>query len=89
MTAVATRRAAQERGARAFATGFAIDLAVAVAVVLLAWLPDADIADKTAWTILGTAVAKSVLQAVGAYVLRLKLQPAAEVDGAFQITDVE
>ena len=41
-------------------------------------LPDADLASSTAWVILGTAVAKSVLTALASYVMRLKVAPAEE-----------
>lgn len=89
MTApVQTRAAAQERAVRAFFTGLGIDVAIAIATALLVWLPAADLATKTAWIILATTLAKTVLSSVGSYVLRLKLAPATEVDGAFQLTDL-
>lgn len=67
---------ARERSARTFVQGLAIDLAIAVAAVLLVWLPDADLSARAAWIVLGTAVAKSVLTAAASYVMRLKLAPS-------------
>lgn len=90
--AQATHAAAVERGRRTIWQGLALDVAVAVAVVLLAWLPEADLASSTAWVILGTAVAKSVLTALASYVMRLKVAPTQEselVDGAYVITDLD
>lgn len=78
MASAPIQAAAAERGRRTIVQGLAIDVAVAVAVVLLAWLPDADLASSTAWVILGTAVAKSVLTALASYVMRLKVAPAEE-----------
>ena len=88
----AKHAAATERGRRTLWQGLALDLAIAVAVTLLAWLPDADVASSTAWLILGTALVKSVLTALASYVMRLKVQPAKEaelVDGAYLITDLD
>lgn len=87
-TPAPTRAAAKERALRTFFTGLGIDLAVAVATAVLAWLPAADVSQRTAWLILATTLAKTVLSSVASYVLRLKLQPATEVDGAFDITDL-
>lgn len=83
---VETQAAARERAWRSFLTGLAIDVAVAIATAVLAWLPAADISQTTAWIILGTTLVKTLLATVGAYVLRLKLAPATEIDGAFNIT---
>lgn len=80
MPTPATRTDAANRGWRTFAQGVAIDVAVAVAVALLAWLPDADLSSRAAWIILGTAVGKTVLTAVASYVMRLKVQPPAITD---------
>lgn len=87
-TPAPTLAAARERATRTFLTGLGIDLAVALATALLAWLPGADLSQRAAWIILGTTVAKTLLSTAASYVLRLKLQPATEVDGAFQITDL-
>lgn len=78
MTSTATTRDAAIRSRRTFVQGLAVDVCVAVAVTLLAWLPDADVATSTAWIILGTAVLKSVLTAVASYVARLKITPLDE-----------
>ena len=88
----AKHAAARERGLRTVAQGLGIDVAVAVAVLLLAWLPDADLSSREGWIIFGTAVAKSVLTAVASYVVRLKVDPTREselVDGAYVITDLD
>lgn len=78
MTTAPVKAAAVERGRRTIAQGLGIDVAVAVAVVLLAWLPDADVSSREAWLILGTAVLKSVLTAGASYVMRLKVTPSEE-----------
>lgn len=64
---------AKNRAFRTFLQGIGIDVAVAVAAALLVWLPDADISKKEAWIVLGTSAAKTVLQAIAAYVMRAKL----------------
>jgi len=78
MTTTPTRADAADRGWRTLIQGLAIDVLVAVAAVLLVWLPDADISKVEAWIVLGTAVAKSVLTAVASYVMRLKVAPGGE-----------
>jgi len=76
MTNISTTKAdAAQRAKRTFLQGIALDVAVAVAVALLAWLPDADLTNKQAWIILGTSLAKTVLTAVASYVMRLKVRP--------------
>lgn len=90
--AQATHAAAAERGRRTLWQGLALDVAIAVAMVLLVWLPDADVTSAEGWVILGTALLKTVLTAVASYVMRLKVQPAKEaelVDGAYLITDLD
>ena len=44
-------------------------------LVLLAWLPDADLSSREAWAVLGISVAKTLLTAVASYVSRLKVPP--------------
>lgn len=78
MTLTTVKAAAVERGRRTLIQGLAIDLAVAVAVVLLAWLPDADLTAGEAWLALGVAVGKSLLTALASYVMRLKVAPSEE-----------
>lgn len=80
MPSTATQADAANRGFRTLIQGVAIDVAVAVAAVLLLWLPDANFADEAAWVMLGTSVGKSVLTAVASYVMRLKVQPPAVTD---------
>lgn len=75
MTTTATQVDATNRGWRTFVQGVAIDVVVAIAAVLLVWLPDADVSSTEAWLVLGTSVVKSVLQALAAYVMRLKIAP--------------
>lgn len=70
-----TQADATQRAKRTFIQGIVLDVAVAVAVALLAWLPDADLTSKQAWIILGTSLAKTVLTAVASYVMRLKVAP--------------
>lgn len=67
---------AQNRAIRTLIQGLAVDLAVAVAATLLAWLPDADLSSREAWTVVGLAVAKSVLTAAASWVMRAKLDPS-------------
>jgi hypothetical protein len=69
------RADAANRGWRTLIQGVTIDVAVALAAVLLVWLPDADLSSREAWIVLGTAVAKSVLTALASYVMRLKVTP--------------
>lgn len=78
MASAPVKAAATERGRRTLVQGLAIDVAIAVAVVLLAWLPDADLTAGEAWLALGVAVGKSVLTAVASYVMRLKVTPSTE-----------
>jgi hypothetical protein len=65
---------ALDRAWRTFKSGIGLDIAIAIAIVVapavtnLEWTP-------TYWTVLGTAVAKSVLTAVTSYVLRRKSTP--------------
>ena len=78
MASAPIQAAAAERGRRTLVQGLAIDLGVAIAGVLLAWLPDADLTAGEAWLALGVAVGKSVLTALASYVMRLKVDPATE-----------
>jgi hypothetical protein len=91
MTASAPVKAsARERALRTFYTGLGLDVAVAVAAALLAWLPAADVADRTAWLVLLASLLKTVLQAVASYIIRLRVTPAEEaplIDGAYLVTN--
>lgn len=77
-TRPAAQAAARERAVRTFVQGLGLDVLVAVAAALLAWLPSADVTSSAAWLILGAALIKTVLQAAAAYVLRLKIRPTEE-----------
>lgn len=68
---------AQSRAARTFVQGLGIDAAVALAAVLLVWLPDADLTKREAWTVLGITVAKTLIQTIAAYIMRLKVAPVS------------
>lgn len=83
-----TQAAARERATRTFLTGLGVDVLVGIAAALLAWLPAANVTDRAAWLVLAATLVKTVLTSVAAYVLRLRVQPATEVDGAFVITDL-
>lgn len=90
--AQATRAAAGERGRRTLWQGLGIDVAIAVAMALLMWLPDADLASRDAWLILASIVIKSGLTALASFIVRLKVPPTQEselVDGAYVITDLD
>lgn len=76
MSTPTTKHDAANRSARTILQGLGIDLAVAVAVALLAWLPDADLSSRAAWIIFGTALAKTVLMAAASYIMRLKVAPS-------------
>lgn len=77
-TPAPVKAAAAERGTRTLIQGLAWDVVIAIAVVLLAWLPDANLTAAEAWLALGVAVAKSVLTAAASYVMRIKRAPSEE-----------
>lgn len=68
---------ARNRAARTFVQGLAIDIATALAALLLVWLPDADLSSRDAWIVLATGAARTVLQSVASYVMRAKLDASA------------
>lgn len=70
-----TQADAVKRSKRTLWQGLAIDIGVAVAAVLLLWLPDADISSREAWIVLSTSVIKTGLTAIASYVMRLKIAP--------------
>lgn len=91
MATAPVKASALERAKRTLLTGVGLDVAVAVAAAVLAWLPAANVSDRTAWLVLLTAVVKTVLQAIASYVLRLRVTPAEEaplVDGSYLVTQV-
>lgn len=61
---------ATNRGWRTFLQGLAIDVAVGVALVLVTVFNGADGWGDIQWAILGFSLAKSVVQAVAAFVMR-------------------
>lgn len=67
---------ARNRGIRSFLTGLAIDIAVGVTLVLVAAVSTATGWGDLQWAILGFSLAKSVVQAGGAFVLRRFLDPS-------------
>lgn len=67
---------AANRSFRTFVQGLLLDLAVAV-VLVLATAFSAIEWTQTYWIALGLTVAKTVLQTVVAYVMRLKVAPPA------------
>ena len=75
MTDQAAVADATARSFRTFFQGIAVDGLIAVSLVLLAWLPDADLSSREAWAVLGISVAKTLLTAVASYVSRLKVPP--------------
>lgn len=78
MASVSTKVDAANRSVRSLFIGLAVDVAVAIATALLLWLPDADLTKREAWIVLGTTLAKTVLQAAASYVVRLKVPPAGQ-----------
>ena len=64
---------AKNRALRTFLQGLAIDLATALAALVLVWLPDADLSSRDAWLVLATGAARTVLGSIASYVMRLKL----------------
>ena len=72
-TTPATRADARNRAWRTLLQGLATDVLVAIAAALLAWLPDADITSREAWTVIGVTLAKTALTAAASWVMRAKL----------------
>ena len=64
---------AKNRAWRTLLQGLATDVLVALAAALLAWLPDADITSREAWTVIGVTLAKTALTTVASWVMRAKL----------------
>lgn len=61
---------ARNRTVRTFITGLAVDIAVGVALVLGTFFADKNSWGEIQWAILTFSLAKSIVQAVCAYVLR-------------------
>jgi hypothetical protein len=68
---------ARNRALRSFVQGVAIDIATALAALLLVWLPDADLSSRDAWIVLATGAARTVLQSIASYVMRAKLDASS------------
>lgn len=64
------REDARNRALRTFLTGLGIDVAVGVALVLVTYVGPLGGWDEFQWTVLSFSLVKSVIQAVGAYILR-------------------
>jgi hypothetical protein len=76
MTSLRTNDA-RNRALRSFVQGLGIDIATALAALLLVWLPDADLSSRDAWIVLATGAARTVLQSIASYVMRAKLDGSA------------
>lgn len=67
---------ASNRSIRTFLQGIGIDIAVAIALVLGTTIVGWENWGDVQWAVLSFTVAKSVVQAVAAYVMRLWLDPS-------------
>lgn len=67
---------AKNRGLRVALTGLAIDVAVAIALVMSAFVLDLSSWSGVEWTVLSFTLAKSVVQAVAAFILRRFIDPS-------------
>lgn len=72
---------AKNRSARTIAQGLLLDVAGAVALVLAVAFTDIEWTPMY-WKALGLLVAKTILQAVVAYWMRLRVPPAPAVTGS-------
>lgn len=75
VSTAAERTEAKRRTWATFLQGLAVDVAIAVAVVVLAGIDS--ITDKAGLAVLAVAVAKSVLTAIATYVVRTFVRPVA------------
>ena len=67
-TSPATSADARNRALRTLLQGLATDVLVALAAVLLAWLPDADITSREAWAVVGVNLAKTALTTAASWI---------------------
>lgn len=72
---------AKNRAWRTFLQGLGVDVVVAIAAAVLLWLPDADVSSGEAWGAIGLVLAKTLIQTVAAYVMRLKVTPIVTLAG--------
>jgi len=72
----AVKADARDRALRTLWTGLGTDVAVGTGTALALWVGNADIGSAAAWGALGILVARSALQAVASYLVRLKVSPA-------------
>ena len=70
MNNTALNQDARNRALRSFLQGLAIDVAVAVCLVLTTVLIDANGWDEIEWSLLGFSLAKTVAQTIAAFVMR-------------------
>lgn len=70
---------AKNRALRSFLQGLGIDVAVAVALVLLTVFKDADSWGAVQWTILSFTLFKTVVQSCASYVMRMWVDRKANV----------
>jgi hypothetical protein len=76
---LSVRLDALNRAWRTLYVAFGADAAVLIGAGLLELLDKADISTQTFWIGAGVLVVKSVLSALGAYLLRLKVAPKPTV----------
>ena len=70
---------ALDRAKRTITQGLVIDLAVALGLVLAAWVvevPDDALPSSAMWLALGVAVGKSFVQAFASWLMRLRVAPS-------------
>ena len=71
---------ARSRSVRTFAQGLIIDLMFALAAII-GTLTHFDPFDKIAWATLGILLAKTMIQTIAAYIMRIKVTPTARITG--------
>lgn len=70
------KKDASNRSVRTFLQGLAIDIAVGIALVLATFFVDKNSWGDIEWAILTFSLAKSAVQALAAYIMRLWLDPS-------------
>lgn len=76
MTRAARSADARNRAARSFVQGLAVDVGVAVSLVLVTMLNPAAEWGDVQWAVLGFTLAKTVVVAAASYVMRMFLDPS-------------